>query len=147
LGGQVAGLARPADVHLDHLDLADAAAADILDGGAELAVGALLAAGLQDAVELAHRVDHGRGLVGGQRQRLLAVNVLLRLAGIDGEDGVPVVGGGDDDGVDVVALEEVAVVVVGGAALVSAGLGGVGVALLDGGLGALAAGGVHVAHG
>src|SRR5262249_8986938 len=98
---QVARLAGAADVDVDRLDLADAAAAHQLAGGAELVAGALLAAGLEDAVVLAGRLDHGAGLADGQRQRLLAVDVLAGLARLDSRDGVPVVRRGDDDGVDV----------------------------------------------
>ena len=44
-----------------------------------------------------------------QRQRLLAIDVFVRLHGLDGDLGVPVVGGGDDDGVHVGVVEDVAV--------------------------------------
>ena len=48
-----------------------------------------------------------------RRQRLLAVHVLARLAGVDRDQRVPVVGRGDDDRVDVLVVEQLAVVGVG----------------------------------
>ena len=48
-----------------------------------------------------------------RRQRLLAVDVLLGLAGGHEVQGVPVVGRGDDDGVEVLAVEQLAEVGVG----------------------------------
>ena len=58
-------------------------------------------------------LDHGLALGDGQRQRLLAVDVLALAHGVDGDQGVPVVGRGDDDGVDVLAVEQLAEVLVG----------------------------------
>src|SRR5262249_3535345 len=44
------------------------------------------------------------------RQRLLDVDVLARVAGVDHLQGVPVVGRRDDHGVDILALEQPAIV-------------------------------------
>ena len=129
-----------ADAALDGLDLADAAGADQLDRQAEHAaeLGALLAAGLQDAAGvLDHLLDRQR-LGDGQRQRLLAVDVLAGLERLDGDLGVPVVGRGDEQAVERLVVDEVAVVL------------GVGLEVLEPSLahhlgGALAMGGVHVA--
>ena len=55
----------------------------------------------------------------GAGERLFAVDVFLAGGGFGGDDGVPVIGDGDHDGVDVVAREKLAVVVVGGAVLVA----------------------------
>ena len=69
----------------------------------------VLFAGLGDSAGLVDRVGH----------RLFAVDVLARLHGVDGHLGVPVVGRGDQDSVDVLAIEEPAVVL-GDAVLVLA---------------------------
>ncbi len=61
---------------------------------------------LHDAVVLAGSVDHRAAFHERDRQRLLDVDVLARLAGGDHLDRVPVVGGGDHDGVDVLAIEQ-----------------------------------------
>ena len=59
-------------------------------------------------------LDHLAALVNGHGQGLLHVDVLARLAGLDRLDGVPVVGRGDDHGVDVLAVEHAAKVLVPG---------------------------------
>ena len=86
-----------------------------------------------------------RPFADGVRQRLLAVNVLARLRGLDGTEGVPVVGRGDDDGIDVLAAEELAEVCVGGAAGERAFLFLLGVVGFDLLLGVVPAFGDHVA--
>src|SRR5439155_16250008 len=116
---QVARLARAADAHGDGPDLPQPPAAHDLGRLAERAedVGPLLAAGLEDAAVLAGRVDAGPGLGQRQRERLLAVHVLARLAGQNRRDRVAVLRRGDADGVDVLAAEEFAKVGVGIATL------------------------------
>ena len=57
--------------------------------------------------------DHHPPFVGGQRQRLLAVDILPGLAGEDCGQGVPVVGGGDDHCIHVLAVEDSAEVMDG----------------------------------
>ena len=57
------------------------------------------------------RRDDGLLLLDGASERLLAVNVFLARGSFGGDDGVPVIGNGDHDGVDVVAREHLAVVV------------------------------------
>jgi hypothetical protein len=101
-----------ADATLDAADLADAAVADQLSGQAEAAVvlGALLAAGLQDAAGLPGYPHQLLALVDRQGQRLLQVHVLAASHRLDGDEGVPVVGGGDGDGLDVAVLQQAAVV-------------------------------------
>ena len=98
--------------HSMRLDLADAAGADQFDGQAEHAavLGALLAAGLQDLAGVLDRLHHGQRLGDGQRQRLLAVDVLAGLHGLDGDLGVPVVGRGDQDAVEGLVVDQVAVI-------------------------------------
>ena len=87
---------------LDGLDLAEAAGADQLDRQAEQAaeVGALLAAGLQDAAGVLDRLLDRQRLGDGQRQRLLAVDVLAGLERLDGHLRVPVVGRGDEHAIE-----------------------------------------------
>ena len=81
-------------------------------------VGPLLAAGLEDALVLARRVDAPLALGERERERLLAVDVLARLARLDRRDRVPVLRRGDADGVDVLARDQLAEVGVRVAALV-----------------------------
>ena len=63
-------------------------------------------ADLDDPVVLPRRLDHRPALDDRHRQRLLDVDVLARVAGGDHLDGVPVVGRGDHDGVDILAIED-----------------------------------------
>src|SRR5205823_8912247 len=90
--------------------LADAAAAN--EVGRLLAPGgrAALDTALNDALVAARRLDHAAALGDAKRQRLLDVDVLAGLAGVDGHQGVPVIGSADDDGVEVAAFEKLAVV-------------------------------------
>lgn len=83
--------ARQADAH--GFDVADASGPHVLAGAAEFLVppGALLAAGLDDPVVVAGGFDHGPAFVDGQGQRLLDVDVLAGLAGVDCGEGVPVI--------------------------------------------------------
>ena len=111
------------DAHLHVADLADAAAANQGDGLLELAAGALLAAGLKDARIAPDHLDELLGLLDGEGQRLLAVDVLPGPAGVHAGERVPVVGGRDADGVDVIPGEQLAVVVVAHATIADALLG------------------------
>jgi hypothetical protein len=79
-----------------------------LDGG----TGALLCAGLDDAVVLAGGVDHLSAFPDGVADGFFDIDIFAGFAAPDGEQGVPVVGGGDDDGVDILAVEEVADILV-----------------------------------
>lgn len=76
-----------------------------------------LAAGLQDDVVAPSRLHHLAAFGDEEAERLLAVDVLAGLAGVDGDQGVPVIGDGDDDGVDIAIVEDAAIVGVGGAFL------------------------------
>src|SRR4030095_14753088 len=100
--------ARPAHAHIDSLDLAESATADEFDGEREFAedAGALLTAGLQHALVLAHGFDAELRLADGQREWLLAIHVFARLARFDDQSGVPVIWRGDDDGVDIFARDD-----------------------------------------
>ena len=57
--------------------------------------------------------DHRLALLDGAAGRLFDVHVLAAFGGVDRLDRVPVVRRGDHDGVDVFALEDVAVIVIG----------------------------------
>ena len=115
-------------------DVADLPVADQVIGHLPARVGGRLDADGHHALVLLDRLGHATGLVDRVGHRLLAVDVLLRLAGVDGHLGVPVVGRGDDHGVDVVVLQDLAIVDLG---LLAAGLG----------LGVLAVAVVDVGHG
>ena len=85
-------------------------AADQLAGQAEPVVRAAAGSRSARCACCSRRLDHLAAFGDRQRQRLLAVHVLARLAGVDRHQRVPVVGRGDDDGVDVLAVEQLAVV-------------------------------------
>src|SRR5207244_1295923 len=86
-------------------------------GQPEIASRALLAARLYDPFVAPGRLHHGPALGDGEAERLLAVDVLARLAGVDGDQGVPVIRRGDDHRIDVLEVEQLAVVGEGGAGL------------------------------
>ena len=77
---------------------------------------------------LGHGLDHRDALAQGVREGFFAEDVLASFGGGDGRDGVPVVGGRDADGVDVLACDQLAEVLVGLAVLVAVA----GVDLLEG---------------
>ena len=81
-------------------------------------VGALLGACLEDGLLFRDLLVDGLALGEEVGDGLLAVDVLAVAQGLEGAEGVPVVGGGDDDGIDVVAGAELAEVGVGVAAFV-----------------------------
>ena len=143
---KVAGLARTADADVDPLDLADDAVADQLAGDAEFLRRPLHRAGLEDAFVRPDGLHHLARLDDRLAQRLLAVDVFARLGRGDGDVGVPMVGRGDDDGVDVFPGKQLAEVVVGVAAL-ERRVVLLGVEVVDALLGVIAASAVDVAHG
>ena len=120
LVAEVARPGRAADADAYGANRADAAAAHILDGFAEMAaeLGSLLAAGLEDDVVVACRRHHRASLGNGQRQRLLAIDVLARPRRQHRRDVMPVVRRRDDDGVDVAAIEQLAKIDKRGAAAI-----------------------------
>src|SRR5207253_2237989 len=71
---------------------------------AELA--ALLAPGLEDDLIGLDGIDDLAAFADGVRQWLLAVDVLLRLRRHDARDRMPMVRRRDDDGIDVLAVQE-----------------------------------------
>ena len=79
---------------------------------------ALLFAGLEHALVLADRLDHHASLADGVRERLFAVDVLARLAGMDAGQVMPMLRRGVHDDVHVLAIQQRAVVLVGRALVV-----------------------------
>src|ERR1700691_456307 len=84
-------------------------------------VGPLLAAGLKDTLVPADRVAHRAAFGDSQRERLLAVDVLAGARRLDHRNRVPVIGYGDQHGVDVFARQQLTEVFVGRATLVRTG--------------------------
>ena len=110
------------NAHRDFLDLAQQPFLHHVDGAEEqLGRAALLRADHHHLVGvLLAGVADQLVLFEGERQRLLAEDVLAGLEGLDGDFDVPVVYGVDAHQVDVVAIENLAVVAVGvGLALAS----------------------------
>ena len=124
LGGEVVGNRRSPEMDVDGVDAPEHTVAHEFDGGAELRRGALLGTGLEHTFGVAHGLHHGDGLVDIVGQRFFAIHILARAHGGDGDEGVPVVGRGDEHRVDVGAREQLAKIIVGGAALVSGARGG-----------------------
>src|SRR5262249_45958229 len=119
------------------LNRAQAAGAEEVDGLADPAAGADLRAGLADAVVPPGRFDDAPALADVVADGLLDVDVLAGLEGPDGGQGVPVVGRGDADDVDVAVLHDPAQILdERGPAVLSP---------LDGLLGAAGDGGIDVA--
>jgi len=104
----------------DLVDAADIAVDEVAMGKIGLRLAASLRTDLYgDLVVFGggyHRLSFRDGAAGG----LLDVDVLAALGGVDHLDGVPVVGRGNDDGVDIFALEDITVISIG----VDAGAGG-----------------------
>ena len=122
------------------MDFAERAGAYDLD---DAAVGGTIVvdviAHLRDAPILARGVDHGPAFADGVGERLLDEDVPACLAGGDDGHGVPVIGRGDHDCVEIFAFEEFAEVMVS--------LGLVALCLFDGCGGAREVGFVQVADG
>jgi hypothetical protein len=132
---------------VDAFKLADALVADQFTGEAEIIVGALLAAGLEDALVPPHGVHHGSRFADGVGEGFFAVNILARSCRFDGNDGVPVLGHGDEDGVDVFALKQLAEVQIGCAAGIGAFVKDIGIGLFNLFFRAISHLFAHVAHG
>ena len=123
-------------INLDQADLAELSFADDPVAGLDqVRRAAALGADLHDPLVLAGRGQHGLALGHVDADRLLDVDVGARLDGRDHRQGVPVVGRGDQDDVQVLFLEHLAVVGVGARSLlrglpVGDDLGGLGQHLL-----------------
>ena len=74
--------------------------------------GAPVGAHLYDALGALGRFHHFAAFDDGQAERLLDIDILTGVAGIDEHRGMPVVGRGDDHGVDVFVFEELLVLFV-----------------------------------
>ena len=94
---------------------AEAPVAGDLTGLAELLARSLLRAELEDAAVAMHRVAQDLDLVDAHAQRLLDVDVLAGADGGQGVQDVPGVERGDGHGVDIVAVQQFAEIVVHGA--------------------------------
>ena len=102
LRGQKAELRRTAHADIDRLDRAKLARPAGIHDLLVIFQHTLAAAGDNTAVA-SGRGDHQRALSQRERLRLLQIDVLPSAAGGDCHDGVPMVGRGDVNGVDVVA--------------------------------------------
>ena len=129
------------------LDLTDQSIQDDFGGHAESGVRALLGSGLEDRLTFGDlfvkRLAFGKQV----GDWFFAVNVFSRAERGQRGDGVPVIGGADHDGIDVVAFAKLAEIAVNVAALEAAALLLLGVAGVDLVLGLVGALRVRVAHG
>ncbi|OQB99883.1 MAG: hypothetical protein BWX80_03536 [Candidatus Hydrogenedentes bacterium ADurb.Bin101] len=71
-----------------------------------------MAAGLKYATVASYGVHHGAALGNGVGKGFFTVDVLARLRRGDADDGVPMVGRGNHDGVDIVARQHLAEIMV-----------------------------------
>ncbi len=94
---------------MDFMDVAQRAVFDDLPGLLQVRHAPLLHADLHDALVIVLRIDHGLSFGEVVRERLLNVNVFPGRAGIDGHRHVPMVGRADQYGVDIFAIENLAV--------------------------------------
>ena len=92
---------------------ADLPALDNLGGLRDVVRRPVLRAHLHDAFALAHRFDHGLGFAHTVDHGFLEINVFARFAGQNQHLRVPLVHGGDDDGVDGLVRQQLAEVVIG----------------------------------
>ena len=117
-GGQIARLGQRADVDVDRLDRAEFAAPALVDHLAVVLEHALAAAGDHAAVA-ARGFDHQRAFAqGAWFPASGSTRPCRRGRPRSRSDGVPVVRSGDVHGIDVLAGQQFAEVVVGGAVLV-----------------------------
>ena len=77
-----------------------------------IAFGPLHGSNLKDSTSLLHDLFDEFAFIDGQGQGFFAVDVLTGQHGFDGDFRVPVIGGGDHDGIDVFAIENPAVITV-----------------------------------
>ena len=109
--GQIAGLRNRTDVDVDRLDRPQLAAPALVDRSPVVFQHPLAAAG-DDAVVAPGRRDHQRSFVEGPGLGLLAIDILPVPAGLDHDEGVPVVRRAAVNGVNIGAGQQVAEVVV-----------------------------------
>ena len=110
LGEQADGCKIALKIDMNLGDLADPAVANDFHRLAHRGVGALLAADLKDAAVAFFCCDHGRCLVQREGHGFFDKNILSGAHGIDRNRRMPVVGRADDNGVDIAAGHDVAVI-------------------------------------
>ena len=116
-GGVALGLVvTGGQAHLHLRDLADESVAHDLDSLLEERFGTLLRADLEDGLLFRDFTVDRMTLRVFVRHRLFTIDILARAEGLHADDAVPVVGGGDHHRVDVVAGDQLAEILVGGAA-------------------------------
>ena len=96
-----------------HVDIADGAVAQMMNGFEHAGIGARLAAVLANAIVLFYGADELAAFKGVVRAGFFDVDIFAGLAGPDGHERVPVIGRGDGDGVDIFVFEQLANVDVG----------------------------------
>ncbi len=101
-------------VHLDGDELAEGFLLEEFFGFLEMRAGTLLGADLDDAFVAFGAVDHPAALFDEEGEGFFAVDILAGGTGHHGHEAVPVVGCGDDDGVDGFVVEEAAEVLIAG---------------------------------
>ena len=112
LAAQVARLRKRPDIDVDRLDGAKFAAPTLVDRAPVILQHALAAAGNDTAVTAGRR--HHLGTLGERpRLGLLTIDVLAMAAGLNHHQGMPVVGRGAVDGIDISAGQQIAEVGVG----------------------------------
>jgi hypothetical protein len=95
---------------VDLVDLAEPAFLDEVVRFLKLRHAALLGANLDNAFILVLSLDDRLALGEVVRQGLLDVDILLRIAGVHGHGHVPVVGAADEDGIDILVVEDFLVI-------------------------------------
>ena len=116
-------------------DFTEPAGIEIVAFGLEVMLaGALLHAYLTDAIVDARGLDDERAFFDFEGERFFDVDIFTGIERIDGDAGVPMVGRGDEDDVDLFRFEKFAMF------LIAFGAGGLGLGLVDAGI-------VDVAHG
>ena len=91
-----------------HIDVADYTLVQGLNGSLDVSAGASLCTALHQAVVAPGRGNHLASLEQVVADRLLHINVLARLARPNSCQCMPVIAGGNRDGVDVVVIENAA---------------------------------------
>ena len=104
---------------VDRFELAELAGASQLAGEGEVRQVAPLRAGLETRARAAHGFGQDQALRDVLRAGLLAIHVLAGLGGIHGGRRMPVGPGGDQHGIDIVAVEQFAKVAIHVAVLIA----------------------------
>ncbi len=135
VGGEVLAAVAGGDPDMDLVDPADGLAADEFDDAPVVAAGVDLRANLGHPSEARGRLGQRTGLGDGSGEGFFAIDVVPGLEGGHGGDGVGVIRGGDDDGVEAGLFNQATEIAVGlrvGEPLVSGGEAG-GIHVTEGG--------------